>query len=68
MLSPTFYDAFQAYRYVLIYQLDALVFSDRLTEWCEMDWDYVGAPWLKCADSPWVGASRVGNGGFSQPR
>lgn len=65
MLSPTFYGAFQSYRYVLIYQLDALVFSDRLMEWCASDWDYVGAPWLKCADSPWVGASRVGNGGFS---
>ncbi|HQR16023.1 MAG TPA: DUF5672 family protein [Nitrospira sp.] len=65
MLSPTFYEAFKAYRYVLIYQLDALVFSDRLLEWCARDWDYVGAPWLPCADSPWVGTSRVGNGGFS---
>lgn len=65
MLSPAFYEAFKAYRYVLIYQLDALVFSDRLMEWCAMDWDYVGAPWLQCADSPWVGAPRVGNGGFS---
>ena len=65
MLSPTFYQSFRKYRYILIYQLDALVFSDRLLEWCATDLDYVGAPWLQCADSPWVGTPRVGNGGFS---
>ena len=65
MLSPTFYGAFRKYRYILIYQLDALVFSDQLLEWCATDLDYVGAPWLQCADSPWVGQPRVGNGGFS---
>ena len=65
MLSPTFYQAFAQYRYVLTYHLDALVFSDRLLEWCAMGWDYVGAPWLPCSDSPWVGTPRVGNGGFS---
>lgn len=65
MLSPTFYAAFQQYRYILIYQLDALVFADQLLEWCATDLDYVGAPWLQCADSPWVGTARVGNGGFS---
>jgi hypothetical protein len=65
MLSPTFYHAFRQYRYILIYQLDALVFSDRLLEWCEVDLDYIGAPWLQSPDSPWVGTPRVGNGGFS---
>ena len=65
MLSPTFYDSFRNYRYILIYQLDALVFSDQLMEWCATDLDYIGAPWLNCTDSPWVGTSRVGNGGFS---
>lgn len=65
MLSPTFYEAFRKYRYILIYQLDALVFSDQLLEWCATDLDYIGAPWLQCADSPWVGRPRVGNGGFS---
>lgn len=65
MLSPAFYEAFLKYRYILIYQLDALVFSDQLLEWCATDLDYIGAPWLQCADSPWVGRPRVGNGGFS---
>ena len=65
MLSPTFYHAFRKYRYILIYHLDALVFSDTLLEWCAEDWDYIGPPWLQSADSPWVGTPRVGNGGFS---
>lgn len=65
MLSPGFYKAFSNYKYVLIYQTDALVFSDQLQQWCETDLDYVGAPWVKCSDSPNVGAERVGNGGFS---
>ncbi len=34
-------------------------------EWCATDLDYVGAPWLPCADSPWVSRARVGNGGLS---
>lgn len=65
MLSPLFYEAFREYQYVLIYHLDALVFSDRLMEWCDSKWDYIGAPWLQCPDSPWVGTPRVGNGGLS---
>ena len=65
MLSPMFYETFRAYRYLLIYQLDALVFSDQLAEWCATDLDYIGAPWMQCDDSPWVGTQRVGNGGFS---
>ena len=65
MLSNVLYEAFADYKYILVYQLDALVFSDQLMEWCATDLDYVGAPWLRCDGSPWVGVSRVGNGGFS---
>lgn len=65
MLSPQFYEAFSHYKYILIYQLDALVFSDELLEWCGMELDYIGAPWLKCEDTPHVTLPRVGNGGFS---
>jgi len=62
MLSPQFYEAFIDYKYILIYHLDALVFSDQLTRWCEMDFDYVAPPWIN-VDMPFDG--RVGNGGFS---
>ncbi|MBI3951357.1 MAG: hypothetical protein HY314_12980 [Acidobacteria bacterium] len=65
MLSRRFYEAFLDYEYVLIYHLDALVFSDQLLQWCAADLDYIGAPWLKFKRSPQAGFSRVGNGGFS---
>lgn len=66
MLSKKFYETFSDYSYVLIYQLDALVFSDQLLQWCDAGYDYVGAPWLKGAeDAPVVDVPTVGNGGFS---
>src|SRR5258708_1605717 len=33
LLTPEFYQAFKTYEYILIYQLDALVFSDQLAFW-----------------------------------
>jgi hypothetical protein len=65
LLSRQFYEAFIDYRYVLIYQLDCLVFSDQLIEWCKTNLDYIGAPWFKSKADPSKGFSRVGNGGFS---
>lgn len=47
MLSSVFYDAFRSYQYILICQLDAYIFRDELTEWCQKGYDYIGAPWLK---------------------
>ncbi|SEJ10429.1 hypothetical protein SAMN04487995_3230 [Dyadobacter koreensis] len=46
MISTDFYKAFSDFEYILIYQLDAYVFRDELTEWCRKDYDYVGAPSL----------------------
>lgn len=68
MLSRVFYETFSDYKYILIYHLDALVFSDQLLEWCAQGYDYIGPPWLKCKDSPEAGFSVVGNGGFSLRR
>lgn len=65
LLSEDFYRSFTDYEYILIYHLDALVFSDQLRAWCDTGLDYIGPPWLQCADSPWVKEARVGNGGFS---
>ncbi|MBE6300540.1 MAG: hypothetical protein E7085_01610 [Parabacteroides distasonis] len=62
MLSQSFYTRFQRYEYILIYQLDAYVFENKLTEWCNKGYDYVGAPWL------WPNKKfheTCGNGGFS---
>jgi len=69
LLSPIFYKAFSEYKFILIYHLDSLVFSDQLTQWCEKDFDYIAPPWIRHADAPYVGnpayEDKVGNGGFS---
>ena len=62
-LSIDFYKSFIAYEYILVYQLDAFVFDNRLLEFCEMGYDYIGAP-VPCecwGELPF----HVGNGGFS---
>ena len=64
-LSEGFYRRFQEYKYILLYHLDALALSDQLMEWCETDYDYIGAPWIRCAETPAVTHSRVGNSGFT---
>jgi len=47
MLSKQFYAEFLHTQYILVYQLDAYVFRDELRYWCDKDYDYIGAPWLK---------------------
>lgn len=71
MLSEDFYQRFEPYEFVLIHQLDGWVFGDHLREWCDKDYDYIGAPWFfrfgdateKSRMLPWAG-----NGGFSLRR
>lgn len=46
VLSPEFYERFDAYDYILIHQLDAFVFRDELMQWCHQGFDYIGAPWM----------------------
>lgn len=60
-----FYDAFNDYQYMLIYQLDAWVFENRLKEFMDMGYDYLGAlhlPGVHCV------LGECGNGGFSLRR
>lgn len=61
MLSPFFYEHFLTYKYMLVYQLDCFVFFDGLSEFCDMDYDYVGAPQYH----GWSDDIVVGNGGLS---
>ena len=65
LLTENYYARFVAYDYLLIYQLDAFVFSDRLQEFCDLGYDYIGAP-IAPSNPIWhaIGA-RVGNGGLS---
>ena len=69
LVKEEFYRAFVEYEYILIYQLDCLVFSSGLEGWCEAGWDYVGAPWFKdYREDTSEGFWAVGNGGFSLRR
>lgn len=70
MYNLDFYAKFSNYDYILIYQLDAFVFSDRLEEFCELGYDYIGAVWpgalIPVTDNKMNNKIlRVGNGGFS---
>lgn len=64
LLTEEFYRRFSAYEYMLVYQLDAFVFSDMLEEFCDMGYDYIGAP-MPVLSSWRKMNTRVGNGGFS---
>lgn len=68
MLDRSFYERFAAYKYMLIYQLDAWVFRDELDEWCNKGYDYIGAPWIEKDDRGDLQLTGVGNGGFSLRR
>lgn len=68
LLSDRFYRSFENYRYILIYQLDALVFSDQLLDWCARGYDYIGAPWIVPPAEGFVATPCVGNGGLSLRR
>lgn len=46
MLNVDFYKSFHK-KYILIYQTDAYIFKDELMFWCEKNYDYIGAPWLR---------------------
>jgi hypothetical protein len=62
LLRENFWDLFPS-KFVLIYQLDAWVFRDKLEYWCKKDYDYIGAPNLEFG---LVGNfSDCRNGGFS---
>jgi hypothetical protein len=69
LLKETFYKSFIKYKYILIYQLDALVFSDQLLKWCASGYSYISAPWFNSIiaylSHKKALSSYGGNGGFS---
>lgn len=65
--SKLFYRAFDAFEYMLICQLDALIVRDELAYWCAQKYAYIGAPLLYGYDQA-VQPFRIlggGNGGLS---
>lgn len=67
LTSIDFYKRFDSYDYILIVQTDGLVFSDQLKQWCNRNYSYIGAPWLRGLTRPSLPLTflGVGNGGFS---
>jgi len=65
LMSRDFYGAFTGFDYVLVFQLDCLVFRNELQTWCDRKFDYVGAPWFDDYLTPGEKRWSVGNGGFS---
>ena len=61
LLSEEFYLRIQEYTFLLIYQLDAFVFKDELEYFCDLGFDYIGAP-QRGHDWSFF---HVGNGGLS---
>jgi hypothetical protein len=68
--SREFYLRFKKDDYILVYQTDAFVFKDELVDWCEKEFDYIGAPWFTRYGSHEKGNAlyKVGNGGVSLRR
>jgi hypothetical protein len=61
MMRPEYYETFADYEFILTYQLDALVLSDQLLEWCDAGYDFVSAPNHGLSDR----LSVVCSGGFA---
>lgn len=53
MLKEKLYRAFEKYRYILIYQLDAFVFGSNIERFIEYEYDYIGAPTLEGMYKPY---------------
>lgn len=63
-LSSFFYNEFNKYEYMLLYQLDAFVFSDQLESFCDMGYDYFGVD--ACDGRDWnIINEAIGCGGLS---
>ena len=67
LLSDFFYKRFFDYKYILLYQLDALVFMDELKYWCKFNYDFIGAPIFESWTDPQKTLKFIDgqNGGFS---
>lgn len=64
-----FYELFQQYKHILIYQSDCIITNYRLLfNWCDLPYSYVGAPWTKNYDPISKKLWMTGNGGLSLRR
>ena len=64
LITKSFYERFLNYDFMLICQLDVIVFSDELDNWINKKYDYIGAPWFSNHNGK-LKIDSSGNGGFS---
>lgn len=62
-----FYEMFSAFEYMLLIQIDVVVFRDELKDWIAKAFSYIGAPWV-VSNSNEHETYQVGNGGLSLRR
>jgi hypothetical protein len=74
-INYDFYNVFSDYEYMYIYQTDCYLNTDNLFDFCELGYDYIGAP-IMSTDCGWPTITEnkqgkkvympvIGNGGFS---
>lgn len=74
-INYDFYNVFSDYEYMYIYQTDCYLNTDNLFDFCELGYDYIGAP-IMSTDCGWPTVKEdkegkkvympvIGNGGFS---
>lgn len=63
-LTTAFYQGYDKYEYMLLYQLDAFAFQDDLEYFCGLGFDYIGADTCDGIDWNLINES-IGCGGFS---
>lgn len=70
LLDWSLYAALEPFEYVLVHQLDAFLFRRGLEDFCDLGYDYIGAPWPKSFQTRSGGGEygAVGNGGLSLRR
>jgi hypothetical protein len=64
LLSYQFYESFSNYSYMLLYQTDAFIFNNKIEEWMDENYSFVGAPWVTNAEQKRFKLGAC-NGGFS---
>ena len=67
LTSKFFYQNFLSFDYIQIIQTDCWVFENNLDYFCNLGFDYIGAPWMVGGfeGNPEKKLWKVGNGGFS---
>jgi len=61
MMSKFFYKKFVKFDYILIAQLDSLLLGNKIQEWADKNFSYIGAPFFRKNKT----IKGYGNGGFS---